>query len=209
MTEEVDGLVTQEYDIEAVIQENQKLKKVVGDQGNEIGQLRKVADQILVNQQQQAEADDWDFDPVQKEVNSLKNELSSFKTEAALRDLEAKHPGFRDLPKDEAFAGWVQSSQYRSNLYAKADGMDLAAADELFTAWEESQESANQANQQRRTNRNKALNDAAMETGTSGGMKKDYFSRAMLIDMRINNPTKYESMLPEIKKAYAEGRVRK
>lgn len=212
MTDKVeDGLITEEYDIERVIQENQKLKKTVGDQGNEIGQLRKVADQILQNQvSRQEPEDDWDFDPVQKEVSGLKAELGQIKQEQALRKFENKHPGYLDKAKDESFQGWVQSSPYRSKLYARADSMDLEAADELFTAWEESQEYANQEHQQRRTNRNRALNDAAMESGsTGGGLKKNYYSRSALIDMRINNPAKYEAMRDDIMKAYAEGRVKK
>ena len=85
----------------------------------------------------------------------------------------------------------------------------MSAADELFTAWEEQMQSAQDSNQARRTNRNKALNDATMEKGSAGGTRKQYYSRGELIDLRINNPTKYESMLPEITKAYHEGRVRK
>jgi len=215
MTEEVqaieDGLTSEVYDLDQIVNENQNLKKKLGDQGNEIGQLRKVADQVLQNQlaSQQPQEDDWDFDPVQKEMAGLKSELSSIKQEAALRDLQVKHPGCLDLAKDESFAGWVQDSNYRSNLYAKADSMDFSAADELFTAWEESQEKANMSHDNKRTNRNKALKNASMETGSSGGVKKTYFSRTALIDMRINNPAKYEAMSDEIKQAYNEGRVKK
>lgn len=207
MTDE--GLITEEYDLEAIISENKNLKKKIGDQGNELGSLRRGMDQILQNQSaQQNEVDEW-ADPVEQEVSGLKQELNDFKTEAALRDLESKHPGYRDLPNDESFQGWVQGSDYRSNLYRKADSMDLTAADELFTAWEESQETANQNHQAATTTRSKALNDASMEKGTAGGVKKSYFSRTALIDMRINNPSKYEAMRDEIMKAYAEGRVKK
>jgi len=161
-------------------------------------------------QQQTAEVeDDWLLDPTEKKVNTLEAEVSSMRQDQALRALETKHPGFRDLPKDESFAGLVGKSQYRSNLYAKADSMDTVAADELFTAWEEQQESANTANTDKRTNRNKALNDASMEKGSAGGTSKQYFSRTELIDLRINNPAKYEAMSEEIKQAYTEGRVRK
>jgi predicted RNase H-like nuclease (RuvC/YqgF family) len=89
MTDE-DGLKSEEIDLEALISENSHLKKKLGDQGNEIGELRKATDLLLQTQSQQQEEDDWDFDPVEKEVKNLKNELSSIKTEAALRELEQK-----------------------------------------------------------------------------------------------------------------------
>ena len=194
-----------ERDYEAEIA---NLQKKLGDQGNEIGQLRKVADHVLQTQVQQQE-DDWDFDPVEKKVSGLESELVQMRQEQELRALEQKHPGFRDLPKDESFAGWVQGSAYRSNLYRKADAMDFSAADELFTAWEEQQQNANAAHTEQQNTRQQALKAASMEKGSSGGSRQQYFSRTELIDMRINNPTKYDSMRDEIMKAYAEGRVRK
>ena len=208
MTDESGLTVTEVVDHEAEIA---NLKKKLGDQGNEIGQLRKIADYNLQQQasQQETVEDDWYADPVSKDVSALKNELNSIKQQQALRELENKHPGFRDLPKDESFAAWVGKSQYRSNLYQKADNLDFIAADELFTAWEEQQEGANQTHQQNSATRSKALSDATMEKGSAGGMRKQYYSRAELIDLRINNPTKYDSMRDDIMRAYTEGRVRK
>ena len=209
MTEnESDLTVTEEVDYEDVIQ---GLKKKLGDQGNEIGQLRKIADQQLQQQlnQQQAEEDDWYSDPADKKVAALESKLNSIEQQQALRELESKHPGFRDLPKDESFASWVGASQYRSNLYNKADNLDMTAADELFTAWEEQQEVANNSHQSRNQERQQALNSATMEKGSAGGTRKKYYSRTELIDLRINNPSKYEAMSEDIRKAYAEGRVRK
>lgn len=207
MTKESDLTVTEVIDHEAEIA---ALQKKLGDQGNEIGQLRKIADQQLQQQvNQPVEEDDWYVDPAEKKVRALESKLNTIELSQALRDLENKHPGFRDLPKDESFAGWVQGSQYRSNLYQKAEMMDMAAADELFTAWEEQQEAANNQHTEERSNRNKALNDATMEKGSAGGSRKQYFSRTELIDLRINNPNKYEAMRDEIMQAYADGRVRK
>jgi len=40
-------------------------------------------------------------------------------------------------------------------------------------------------------------------------MRQKYYSRSALIDMRINNPAKYESMRDDIMQAYSEGRVKK
>ena len=209
MTDESGLTVTEEVDVEALIEQNNNFKKKLGDQGNEIGDLRRSLDQVLQQQVQPQVEEDWYSDPTEKKVNALEGELNSMKQTQALRELESKHPGCRDLPKDESFANWVGQSQYRSNLYNKADNLDFQAADELFTAWEEQQETANQEQGKRRTNRNKALNDAAMEKGSAGGMRKTYYSRSELINLRINNPEKYEAQRDEIMKAYAEGRVRK
>ena len=210
MTEESGLTVHEEVDVEALIEQNNNFKKKLGDQGNEIGDLRRNLDTVLQQQITQPVAeDDWYADPTEKKVNALEGELNQMKQSQALRELENKHPGFRDLPKDESFASWVGNSQYRSNLYKKADNLDMTAADELFTAWEEQQQAADGQHQTQRTNRNKALNDASMEKGSAGGMRKQYLSRSELIDMRIKNPDKYEAMSEEILKAYAEGRVRK
>ena len=209
MTDESGLTVTEEVDIEALIEQNNNFKKKLGDQGNEIGSLRRSLDTVLQQQTSQVEEDDWFVDPTEKKLGALESELTTIKQSQALRELEAKHPGFRDLPQDESFAGWISKSQYRSNLYAKADRMDMDAADELFTAWEEQQESAGQAHQAQSTSRKQALNAATMEKGSAGGIRKEYYSRSELIDMRINNPTKYEANRDQIMKAYAEGRVRK
>ncbi len=210
MTEESGLTVTEEIDVETLIEQNNNFKKKLGDQGNEIGNLRRSLDTVLQQQtSQKVEEDDWFVDPTEKKVSAIESELNNLKQSQALRELEAKHPGFRDLPQDESFAGWISKSQYRSNLYAKADRMDMDAADELFTAWEEQQESAGQAHQSQSTSRKKALNDATMEKGSAGGMRKQYYSRSELIDLRINNPSKYEANRDDIMRAYAEGRVRK
>lgn len=209
MTEEneSDLTVTEEVDYEEVIQ---GLKKKLGDQGNEIGQLRRIADQQIQQQlSQPVEEDDWYSDPAEKKVAALESKLNTIEQQQAIRELESKHPGFRDLPKDESFAAWVGNSQYRSNLYQKADALDMTAADELFTAWEEQQEAANNQHQTRSEERQQALNNATMEKGSAGGTRRKYYSRTELIDLRINNPQKFEAMSEEIQKAYAEGRMRK
>ena len=207
MSEEL--TVTEVPDYEAMIEENNNLKKKLGDQGNEIGQLRKVTDQLLQQQVSKVEESDFYSDPLEKEIKSVRNEIGSMKTEARLRELESRHPGFRELGGNEAFINWATSTPYRSTLASRADSMDLDAAEELLTAWEESQQSANQAHQEQREKRTNDLKAASMEKGSAGGGRKQYFSRTELINLRINNPQKYEAMLPEIKAAYLEGRVRK
>lgn len=208
MTEESASGVTDE--LEALIEERDHLKKKLGDQGNELGQLRQTVDSMLQQQTTQTvEEDDWFADPTEKKVNALESQVMGMKQEQALRELEGKHPGFRDLPNNESFASWVGASPYRSKLYAKADSMDFTAADELFTAWEEQQEAANQSHQQANADRQAALNNASMEKGSAGGARKQYFSRKEIIHWMQHEPQKYEANRDEIMQAYAEGRVKR
>lgn len=201
--------VTTEPDLEHLISENEKLKKKLGDQGNEIGALRKAVDYSLQQQTARQEDDDLYADPLEKDVRSVKNELNNLRTEQRLRELESKFPGFRELGQDESFVNWAQSTPYRQRLASRADGMDLDAAEELLTSWEESRQAAGQAHSAATQKRANDLKAASMEKGSAGGGRKQYFSRTELIDLKINNPTKYQAMLPEIKAAYIEGRVRK
>lgn len=201
--------VTEVADIDHYEQEIANLKKKLGDQGNEIGHLRKIADQQLQQQVNNKLEDDIYADPLEKEVSGVKRELTAMKTEARLRELESRFPGFRELGKDESFVSWAGSTPYRSRLASRADQMDLDAAEELLTSWEESRQAAGQAHQQATQQRSNAMRAASMEKGSAGGGRKQYYSRSELINLRINNPQKYEAMLPEIKAAYVEGRVRK
>lgn len=184
------------------------LQKKLGDQGNEIGQLRKVADQVLQTQVEQQEAE-WDYDPQEKEIRSLKSEVNQIKEAEAVRRLEADFPGFRELPNNQEFQDWVQESPVRSDLYRRADGMDLAAAREMLALWNEREKMRQELQIEGNSHRRQALKDATMEKGSAGGGRKQYYSRTELIDMRLNNPAKYESMRDDIMQAYREGRVRR
>ena len=201
--------VTEVPDVEHIIEENNKLKKKLGDQGNEIGQLRKAVDGVLQQQISMSQPDDLYADPLEKELNNVKSELTNVRTEQRLRDLESKFPGFRDLGQDEKFVSWATASPYRQRLASRADQMDLDAAEELLTSYSESQAAAGQSHQRDTERRSDAMKAASMEKGSAGGGRKQYYSRTELIDLKINNPQKYQAMLPEIKAAYIEGRVRK
>ena len=184
-------------------------KKIIGDQGNQIGVLNKVANQVIENDLAQAQpVDDYYDDPVQRDVNELKGVVNNMRQGEVLRELEAKFPGYRDLPKDEKFMEWVQDSPVRSDLYVRADSMDLGAATEMLSLWEERQKLAEELQIQGTSNRKRALNDASMEKGSAGGgTRKNYYTHLELQELR-QNPDEWAAKWPDILKAYSEGRVR-
>ena len=59
-----------------------------------------------------------------------------------------------------------------------------------------------------KANRDAALKAGATERGGTGQAAKRYFRRTALINMKVNDPQKYEAMLPDIERAYMEGRVK-
>ena len=56
--------------------------------------------------------------------------------------------------------------------------------------------------------RSKALKTAAVQQGGTGESTKPVYRRADLIRLRMQDPSRYESMAEEILQAYADGRVK-
>lgn len=188
---------------------NQKHLKTIGDQGNQIGDLRQVVSQQI---EQQTSHDDYDYfdDPHEKELRQIKSEVSQLRTQDALRQLEDDFPGFRELPNNTEFQDWVAESPTRADLYRRADSMDINAAREMLSLWHEREQMKADLQVQGKTQRREALNAATMEKGTAGGAKTTYWDRRDLQDMRTNpaRADEWASKWPDIQKAYAEGRVR-
>ena len=199
MTDEIDAELSE---IDKMKEENQHLKRVIGDQGNQIGDLRKMVETSLPQE------DDWDFDPQEKELQGLKADIGQMKQAEALRQLEQSYPGFRELPKNQEFQDWIQDSPVRADLYRRADQMDFNAAQEMLSLWREREKLREEMGVQVNTQRRQALKDATMEKGSAGGTRTKYWTRKELQDMRWQEPAKFAAQWPEIKKAYEEGRVK-
>ena len=147
----------------------------------------------------------------------LNERLARSEAALALTAFEKKHPTYQETMNDDSFIAWVQQSPYRMRLAQGAVHNDFIAADELFSLYSEVK-SAPQAPQgaPRNSGTEQARRDtlarpggsaAAGVGGTSTGKK--IWSRAELIEMRIKDPAKFDSLYEsEILPAYAEKRVR-
>ncbi len=201
MTDEIDAELSE---IEQLKKENKHLKHVVGDQGNQIGELRQVVAQQL---ETRPSDDDWDVDPQEKEIRQLKSDMNQIRQTEALRQLETDFPGFRELPAKQEFQDWIQESGTRADLYRRADNMDFSAAREMLSLWQEREKLKEELQVQGNTQRRQALRNATMEKGSAGGTKRAYYTRQELREMR-NQPDVWAANWPDIQKAYAEGRVK-
>lgn len=209
---------------EEIIEMYTNIEKAYSQQGNDLGMYRKLADQLLqadLNKSTPTKDEpepDWEYEPekaasklVKKEVGQLKDELNKTKTELALKDFKAKYPTYDKDASTPEFMEWVQKSQYRINLYNKNyQGIDLEAADELMSGWEEYKSIKSQNSTVAEEKKKEDLKAASLEkSASSGGSRKKIWSRNEIIQMKLHDKPRYEAHRNEISAAYREGRVTK
>ena len=202
------------------------LEKELGRKGQEVGELRKLADEFLrsqVNQREPEPEEEVDFydDPKAAVEKLLKNDprlrqaeqtAAAMKAQAAQAQLEKAHPDFMDVVQDTAFQEWVKGSKIRTQLFMAADNYDFDAANELLSTWKERSmiNKTKEAEAEQEANRKAALKGAKSEGRSSGEAKagKKIYRRADLIRLKQTDPQRYDALADEIYAAYAEGRVK-
>jgi hypothetical protein len=216
--------------VEELVQMNQELEKFSGKQSTEVGELRSVVDSYIQTQlaqqapqpQQTNDEEDVDFfvDPKNAVDRAIDNhpkirqaEAAAFENhkQAALGQLQVRHPDMENILKDPKFAEWIKGSKVRTQLFVTADQMyDYDAANELFDLWKERNNVAKQTasvEKQARKNTLKSANTGDAR-GASEGSRRKIYRRADIIKLMKTDPERYQSMSDEILKAYAEGRVK-
>lgn len=219
-------------EVEEIIQSYTELEKELGRKGNEIGELRKLTDSLV--QKSLAETtpatstkptveapSEFDFDDPDKSVQervesnpkirALEERVAKAERLTATQDFERRHPDYQTVAKDPAFQAWVGESEFRTQMYADAHvNYNFAAADEILNLWKEHAKVAQlQSKSVEKEERKAKALDAASTTSSSaqGGSSKVY-RRADIMKLMQDDPERYKALGPEIRKAYAEGRVR-
>jgi len=213
--------------LEEIVTMHQEAEKLIGRQAQEVGEVRRLADELLKQQLSQKKEkppeveNELDFfeDPqsaVQKAVASHPDVLAAKQAAMQMRQLQTqaalakKHPDFANVVQDPEFATWVKASPMRVNMYALADAQyDFNAADELISTFKaikgvRTNEAVTAAQEVRKTD----MKAAAVDVGGTGESSKKVYRRADLIRLRMTDPARYEALQPEIMAAYAEGRVK-
>lgn len=203
-----------------------ELEKTLGRQGQEMGELRKLADEFIKREldrnstpkesKKRLEFEDLVEDPeaavtraVEDRFKSVEDRFNQYEREKSINDFAAKHPDFQEIGADPQFHEWVKQSPYRIRQFQAADKFDLDAADELMSTWKERQSVVKQEVEgKQKVKREKALKKASAESGSGSEAPRKVYRRADLIRLRLNNPEKYSAMEDEIVRAYAEGRVK-
>ncbi len=209
-----------------IVRMHQEAEKLLARQSQEVGEVRKLADELIKSQlikkpeaEQPKEVDF--FENPQEAIRRAVEENPRVKMaeqyaiqaqrQLAQQQLVQKHPDMPTVVQDPEFLSWVKGSKIRTQLFQQADNYDLDAADELLSTYKELR-GKKQVQQPEvkvdKVARDQMLKTAAVDTGGSGESGKKVYRRADLIRLKINNPAKYEAMEDEIYAAYAEGRVK-
>lgn len=219
---------------EEIIDSYTNLEKELGRKAQEVGELRKLSDSFLQaevartkqnpqdNTPLETKDNDVDFfdDPNKAVNNMIENhpkfqEFQQFQAQQAQAGAEARlkqtHPDFTDVIKDTAFQEWVQDSPIRMQMFQAADAYNFDAANELLTNWKDRSmiSKTKEVKEKAEVERKEALKAGTAESRTSSGSSKGgkTYRRADLIRLKMENPSRYESLQDEIYNAYAEGRV--
>lgn len=217
-------------DIKDIIAMHQNAEQLLGKQGQEVGELRKLVDDFIqsqsVNQKTapvvDTEIDDLDFfdNPKEAVARMLENHPSvkqskemavQLKQKEVLASLKAQHPDYMDIVTDPKFVDWVGKSKIRTRLLQEADkGYDFDAADELLSLWKERRDTINTTVNAEKSARKDKVKTASSGTssGSSERPSRKIYRRSDIIDLMRTNPQRYEQLMPEIRQAYAEKRVK-
>lgn len=144
------------------------------------------------------------------------------RTEAAVKRFNEAHPDANDILASDDFRNWILSSPVRRELYKSAhNGYNFDAGNELFTTFKELRGLRAQREATAAANSQSAAaakvqaqaKAAKVPTGGNAGSTKStkgrqVYRRADLMELRVNDPDRYEALSAEIDAAYREGRVR-
>jgi hypothetical protein len=215
-----------EKSLDEIVKMHQEAEKLIGKQAQEVGEVRKLADELIKQnlgsrQQTRQEEPEVDFfenpqKAVQRTVDNHPDILAArqvtqeMKRAQIQQRLAQEHPDFGDIAKDQDFANWVKSSPIRIKIFEQADsGYDFDSANELLSTYKQLRTvKSKQVSDEGEVTRKQNLKAVGVDVGGSGESSKKVYRRADLIRLKMQDPNRYDALSDEIMQAYQEGRVR-
>jgi hypothetical protein len=215
-----------EKSLDEIVKMHQEAEKLIGKQAQEVGEVRKLADELIKQnlgsrQQTRQEEPEVDFfenpqKAVQRTVDNHPDILAArqvtqeMKRAQIQQRLAQEHPDFGDIARDQDFANWVKSSPVRIKIFEQADsGYDFDSANELLSTYKQLRSvKQKQTSDDGEVTRKQNLKAVGVDIGGSGESSKKVYRRADLIRLKMQDPTRYDALSEEIMQAYQEGRVR-
>jgi hypothetical protein len=213
--------------LDEIVRMHQEAEKLIGKQAQEVGEVRKLADELikqnLGSRQQQTRQEEPEVDffenpqkAVQRTVDNHPDILAArqvtleMKRSQIQQRLAQEHPDFGDIARDQDFANWVKSSPVRIKIFEQADsGYDFDSANELLSTYKQLRSvKQKQTSDDGEVTRKQNLKAVGVDVGGSGESSKKVYRRADLIQLQLRDPDRYAALSDEIMQAYVEKRVR-
>ena len=213
--------------LDEIVRMHQEAEKLIGKQAQEVGEVRKLADELikqnLGSRQQQTRQEEPEVDffenpqkAVQRTVDNHPDILAArqvtqeMKRAQIQQRLAQEHPDFGDIARDQDFANWVKSSPVRIKIFEQADsGYDFDSANELLSTYKQLRTvKSKQVSDEGEVTRKQNLKAVGVDVGGSGESSKKVYRRADLIQLQLRDPDRYAALSDEIMQAYIEKRVR-
>jgi len=222
--------------IEDVIKMHMSAEDLIRKHSDEVGFARRMAEELVKRQEtvegsrtkrNDADPEESNVDFFADPVNAVKKAVETHPDVVAAREtaletrkrmsLETVTKAVGDPAKyfaDPEFIEWVQANPFRGQALRHADlNMDANAAIEIFETYNlhqgvkasKSQEKQQEVNQKQATAKKAAIVDGGSPGEKSAG---PIYKRADIIRLQNTDPDRYERLMPQIMKAYAEGRVK-
>ena len=205
---------------------HQQAERLIGKQGSEVGELRKVVDDFISTQTskesqteiEETSPEDFIDNPgkhVKKQIDShpaikeAQDAAKQMKRTATLTRLNAEYPELEKIVQDPNFAEWINGSKVRSELYNRAEvHFDYDSAKELLTNWTDKQERIAKVQETSKIDKDNQLKAASVGSkGNNEPVSKKKYRRSDIIKLMQTDPDKYDALSDEIMLAYQEGRV--
>jgi hypothetical protein len=213
--------------VKDIVAMHQEAERLIGKQGSEVGELRRVVDDFIkaqtskdlkTNTEHEINEEDFFVDPktsINKAIEShpsvkeAKLAAREMKRVETLSKIQSAFPDVQEIVQDANFVDWVKSSRVRTELFVRAENdFDFDAATELLSTWKEKQEITKKAVETSKVDRNSQLKSADVSTSSSTeSVPKKKYRRSDIIKLMQTDRDRYEAMQDEIMAAYAEGRV--
>ena len=213
--------------LDEIVKMHQEAEKLIGKQAQEVGEVRKLADELikqnLGSRQQQTRQEEPEVDFFENPQKAIQRTVDNHPDVQAARQatlemrrsqiqqrLAQEHPDFGEIAKDQDFANWVKSSPIRIKIFEQADsGYDFDSANELLSTYKQLRSvKQKQTSDDGEITRKQNLKAVGVDVGGSGESSKKVYRRADLIRLKMQDPNRYDALSDEIMAAYQEGRVR-
>jgi predicted RNA-binding protein YlqC (UPF0109 family) len=213
--------------LQDIIAMHQESERLIGKQGNEVGDLRRTVDDFIKTQtsknlqtEEVPDLSDDDFysDPRKATTRAIEEHpaireareyAQNLKQTNVQSQVAAEFPDYKETVNSTPFQEWVQASKVRLELFNRAqNSFDFDSAKELLSTWKERQDYTKKVTETSKLDRAQQLKSADMgSTGATETASKKKYRRSDIIKLMQTDPDRYDSMSTEIMAAYREGRV--